>query len=164
MVCVHSAQDVQLQHRLKLGPWYLVAFAGALKSDADAARLKTFAAEIDAITRRYTPPQSDSDSIIQTITVFSGKRLELPLKAIPPSLMPSRTVHRYRATDTIYIDDQSYHAGHGRAYKGYGVAEDGHCPGVILIVRPDQYVAAVVSMEETHKARSFFEAVLTPQA
>lgn len=159
---MHSAQDVQLQHRLKLGPWYLVCFAGTLRSEADAARLRTFADGISDVVSRFTPRSGDPDSVIQTITVFSGKRLELPLGQIPPALTPSRTVHGYRATDTIYIDDDSYHAGHGQAYDGCGIVTDG--PGVIVVVRPDQYVAAVFSMDDVRAVRSFFKAVMHPQA
>ena len=34
----------------------------------------------------------------------------------------------------VYIDDQSYHSGHGRAYESYGVHPE---KGAMAIVRPD---------------------------
>ena len=34
----------------------------------------------------------------------------------------------------IYVDDQSYHSGHGHAYEFYGINPD---RGAITVVRPD---------------------------
>lgn len=34
----------------------------------------------------------------------------------------------------IYVDDDSYHSGHGRAYEYYGINPD---KGATVIVRPD---------------------------
>ncbi len=38
-----------------------------------------------------------------------------------------------------FVDDVSYHEGHGEAYKSYGVDEEKGC---IVIAWPDQYVGA----------------------
>jgi hypothetical protein len=43
-------------------------------------------------------------------------------------LMPLTDLHK------IYIDDESYHSGHGHAYEFYGVDPE---KGAIGIIRPD---------------------------
>jgi hypothetical protein len=49
------------------------------------------------------------------------------------------------AFDTVFADCMSYHNGHGQAYQGYGIDENVGC---IVVIRPDQYVAQVVRMDE----------------
>lgn len=44
-------------------------------------------------------------------------------------LTPTQDLHK------IYIDDESYNSGHGRAYEFYGVDP---MQGAVVIVRPDQ--------------------------
>ena len=35
----------------------------------------------------------------------------------------------------VFVDDESYHHGHGHAYESYGINED---EGRLVVVRPDQ--------------------------
>jgi hypothetical protein len=52
----------------------------------------------------------------------------------------------YTAFDTVFVDDESYHDGHGHAYEHYGI--DPHV-GAVVIVRPDGYVSLLVGLEDT---------------
>ncbi|KAI0389076.1 FAD binding domain-containing protein [Xylariaceae sp. FL0594] len=45
--------------------------------------------------------------------------------------------------DKVLVDAPSYHAGHGRAYEGYGVDPDVGC---VVVVRPDGYVGLVAAL------------------
>jgi hypothetical protein len=44
-------------------------------------------------------------------------------------LIPTLDLHK------VYIDDESYNSGHGKAYEFYGVDP---IKGAVVIVRPDQ--------------------------
>lgn len=54
----------------------------------------------------------------------------------------------------VYVDDQSYHSGHGHAYEFYGVNPE---EGAMAIVRPDGYVSMVLEIEDHGNISSFFE-------
>lgn len=157
VVCVNDAQDVQLQHRLKLGPWYLVAFPGAADGEGQKEKLNAFAVKLEKLLNKRSSPERDLDSVIQTITVFSGERLKVKPSHLPSVLQPTRGPHKYLAQDTFYVDDASYHSGHGHAYKGYGISTEGD--GVLIVVRPDQHVAGVVSLTDMDKVEALFDQV-----
>lgn len=56
-----------------------------------------------------------------------------------------------------YIDDEHYNLGHGHAYEKYGVEAE---KGAVVIVRPDQYVAKVLRLEDGEGVERFFEGCL----
>ncbi|KAI1815130.1 FAD binding domain-containing protein [Poronia punctata] len=47
--------------------------------------------------------------------------------------------------DKVLVDGESYTAGHGRAYEGYGVDPE---VGALVVVRPDGYVGLVTGLEK----------------
>ncbi|KAL9114952.1 MAG: hypothetical protein Q9227_001195 [Pyrenula ochraceoflavens] len=103
--------------------------------------------------KKHLPPKADIDSFIEVILVLSGERLKTQQEQIPDCFWPVTGKWRMRGesishmflllalltkprTDLhkTYIDDESYHFGHGHAYKFYGVSPD---EGATVIVRPD---------------------------
>lgn len=59
-----------------------------------------------------------------------------------------------------YIDDEHYNAGQGHAYERYGVDAQ---QGAVVIVRPDQYVAKVLALEDAAGVEKFFGGCLLEQ-
>lgn len=104
----------------------------------------------DGLIQRYLPPNSDIDSFIEVIVVLSGERLKINQEQIPQCFCPVTGKWRMRGRANpdhllrhlmtlldlhkIYIDDESYHSGHGHAYEFYGVRPE---KGAIAIIRPD---------------------------
>lgn len=99
--------------------------------------------------RRHLPPDSDIDSFIEVMIVLSGDRLKIDQEQIPKCFWPITGKWGMRGKTSsaiivsltissdlhkIYIDDESYHAGHGHAYDFYGVDPE---KGAVAIVRPD---------------------------
>ena len=84
------------------------------------------------------------------IVLLSGERLKTKLEQIPQDFCPevgkwrvrgkTNPHHVFEPSDSIldlhkiYIDDESYHSGHGHAYDFYGVSPKN---GATAIVRPD---------------------------
>ena len=61
--------------------------------------------------------------------------------------------------DKIFVDEESLHEGHGRAYEGYGVDPE---KGALVVVRPDGYVGLVTELarEGWTEVEKWFEGVL----
>ena len=57
----------------------------------------------------------------------------------------------------VYIDDDSYNNGHGHAYEALGIEAN---QGAMIVVRPDQYVSLVTSLDDYEGLQDFFERVL----
>ncbi|EHL00336.1 putative Phenol 2-monooxygenase [Glarea lozoyensis 74030] len=87
-----------------------------------------------SLISKFTKPEEDIDSFIETIVILSGNRTETQQDQIPPCFMPVSGKYRMRDIHKIYIDDESYNYGHGHAYEFYGIDPD---KGAIVIVRPD---------------------------
>ncbi len=135
--------------------------------------------------RKYTRSTADLDSVIQVYTTVATPRLEVKLSALPGILQPEQSPYGIRgelssrhllrvftlmkshpfpliAWDTIFADDATYHEGHGHAYKAYGIdplAEE----GCMVLVRPDQHVAAVLSISDVAKLDAVLGGVLLQQ-
>lgn len=59
-----------------------------------------------------------------------------------------------------YVDDEHYNAGHGHAYEQYGIDIE---RGAVVVVRPDQYVAKVLALDDSAGMEKFLEGCLLEQ-
>lgn len=53
----------------------------------------------------------------------------------------------------IFSDDDSWFSGHGKAYESLGIDASAGC---VVIVRPDQYVAAVTTLDDYASIGKYF--------
>lgn len=138
------------------GRWRVVIFAGDVREIAASRKLiqlgKYFSSEHGPI-KKYTAPGSDADSFIEVIILLSGERSTTKQEQIPDTFRPESGKWRVRDLHKIYIDDESYHSGHGHAYDVYGVDRKS---GAIAIVRPDGYVSMVLDIEDYAGISDFF--------
>ncbi|KAK5995656.1 Phenol hydroxylase [Cladobotryum mycophilum] len=110
-------------------------------------------------TSRFNTEQDPS--IVDVLMVHSAAREEVELL---------RDLHEvYHPFDNklgwdynkVFVDGESHHEGHGRAYERYGVDAD---KGAIVTVRPDGYIGLVTTLEEEgwHQMQRWFDGVLRP--
>lgn len=92
--------------------------------------------------------------------VAYGKRHETELEEIPESFYPFSGKNNIRDLHKIFFDDESYNKGHGQVYEYLGISPE---KGAIVIVRPDQYVSAVISMDDYAQLGKFFDGFLISQ-
>jgi hypothetical protein len=59
-----------------------------------------------------------------------------------------------------FVDDQSYHEGHGQIYQHYGISQEQGCA---VILRPDQYVSYVGPVDDYDAMDKFFTSFMIPQ-
>jgi phenol 2-monooxygenase len=92
-------------------------------------RLENLGVKLDAqdsFIRRFTPPGQAIDEVIEVLTVHAGSRQSVALLDLPEAFHPydEKEGWDYRK---VFVDDQSYHEGHGQAYANYGIDRNRGC-------------------------------------
>ncbi len=151
-----DARRMQLGQVLKAdGRWRLIAFAGADDrglAGSPVQRLCDFLADDPTSpVRRYTPDGSDSDATIDVRAVFQATHRELAIENMPPLLLPTKG--RYGLTDyeKVFCPDLAPGCD---IFDLRGVDRD---RGALVVIRPDQFIAAVLPLRDHTTLSKFFE-------
>ena len=145
------------------GRWRIVVFAGDVSDSSQMERVQKLGRSLSSpkssFIARFTPRGRPIDSVIEILTVHSAPRAAVELHDFPDIFRP------YSDRDgwdywKIYVDDQSYHEGHGHAYENYGVDTKKGC---LVILRPDQYVSWIGNLEDVGDMDLFFSGFMKPQ-
>ncbi|KAK5312511.1 hypothetical protein LTR93_011310 [Exophiala xenobiotica] len=159
-----DAKAMPLVQALKAdGRWRVFFFAGKIGLPSTLARLKKaclmiIAQYLDSThgpVCKYTSPMADIDSLIEPIVVFTGEKIKLEQDQIPQVFWPITGRWRMRDLHKTFVDDESYNSGHGHAYEKYGIDPE---IGATVIVRPDQYVSKILSIDDTEGIGALFDA------
>lgn len=156
-----DARPWHFQERLKAdGRFRVVLFAGNILEASQKLRVDRFCARLDAddsFIRQGKSPEAAIDSVVEVLTIHSSKRTDTELlRDFPEILHPfdKSTGWNY---DKVFVDDESYHEGFGDAYKNYGVDKELGC---VVVVRPDQHVAWVGSVDDFDGLQQYFQGCL----
>lgn len=144
------------------GRWRLIIFTGDLSISTQKARLDQLGERLarpDSVLNRFTPANARYDSVIELLSVHAGPRTGRTIFDFPEVFRPYDEVEGYDYWK-IYVDDESYHEGHGEMYKNYGIDPEQGCS---IILRPDQYVSYVGPMDAYDEMDKFFSAFMIPQ-
>ncbi|KAJ5728159.1 hypothetical protein N7493_004489 [Penicillium malachiteum] len=159
-----DSKPLQLMSRLiSDGRWRILIFAGDLSVEENRAKLDTIGSYLtseDGPVCTYTPPSNDIDSLMELIVVGHGKRHDVELEQIPECFYPVTSKNQTKDLHKIYYDDESYNKGHGHAYEFLGIDPK---EGALVVVRPDQYVSAVLNLHEYEEIGKFFGGFLISQ-
>ncbi|KAL1968519.1 hypothetical protein VTN77DRAFT_1729 [Rasamsonia byssochlamydoides] len=159
-----DARPWQFQERLKSdGRWRVIVFAGDIKQPAQSARVWALGealAQPNSFLHRYTPANAPIDSVIEILTIHSSPRREVELLRDFHEIF--RPFHKGTGWDywKVYVDDDSYHEGHGHAYEKYDVDR---VRGCMVALRPDQYVSWIGELEDVDDLGRFFDGFMLPQ-
>ncbi|KAI1145373.1 FAD binding domain-containing protein [Nemania diffusa] len=137
--------------------WHLVVFGGDIQHDSAAARLQKLALDLEGLTRAFTPSGSDPDSVFNIILVLSSKRANVELGEIPEIFTPVTGKWKSKDLLKVFVDDEGYDKTHGHAYEAYGIEPN---QGVLVVVRPDQYIARIGPLDDVQDVDSFFSGCL----
>jgi len=155
-----DGKRMQLGHLLKAdGRWRLLAFAGAGdmgQTGGDIARLCAELTNTPASPiMRYTPKEADIDSLIDMRAVFQTPHREMQLEGLPALLLPTKG--RYGL-----IDYEKAFCADGRADSDiYDLRGINRQYGALLIIRPDQFVAAVLPLANVAGVAAFFDGFMS---
>lgn len=144
------------------GRWRLIIFAGDILNTTQAQKIHSLGEKLNNPTsfiRRCTPSIQPIDSIIECLTVHSTPRKTVDIFHFPPIFRPYSPTNGWDYSK-ILVDDESYHEGHGQAYKNYGIDPEKGCA---VILRPDQYVSWVGEVDDYEMMERFFGGFLREQ-
>jgi len=147
---INDAKPVHLGHAaLADGRWRLYAFAGT--QDAGLRGLCRFLEEsADSPVRRFTPPGQDRDAVFDLRAVFQLPHTALAIESMPALLRPAK------GRFGLYDYEKVYSAVLKHAPDIYDLRGIDRQQGALVVVRPDQYVAHVLSLDAHQALAQFF--------
>ncbi len=141
------------------GRWRIILFAGNIASTPQSIRIQNFCTNLSApegLLRKYTPLSQELDSLIEILTIHSSPRQHTNLLDLPDLLHPFDKEVGW-AYEKVFVDDWSYHQGHGKAYDKWGVDAEKGC---IVVLRPDMYVGFIGDIEDIGGLEGYFSGLL----
>ena len=160
-----DAKPVQLGHVMKAdGRWRTVLFGDNMHNPTDPASpiAKSCAFLSRKLLPKYTSQRADIDSVIDVRAVLQQSRQSINITDLPGILLPHKGKFGIRDYEKVFTDEESYGFGFGEIYKSRGVNREQGC---IIVVRPDQYVSAVLplSQQANGMMEHFFDGFLKRQ-
>ena len=160
VVRVSDAKPVHLGHCGKAdGRWRLYAFAGQADLDQPESGLLALCRYLETDTasplRRFTPAGQDMDSIFDVRAVFPQAYTDVALEKLPALLLPSKGKLGLLDYEKVFSPDLKNSA--QDIYDMRGVDRQ---QGALVIVRPDQYVAQVLPLDDHAALSAYFEAFM----
>ncbi len=150
VVRLADAKPVHLGHAARAdGAWRLYAFA-----DASGSRLRELAAFLadspQSPINRFTPHGADIDSVIDVRAIFQQPHRDLKVQELPALLLPRKGAFGLVDYEKVFCPDLKNDAD---VFNLRGIDRD---KGVMVVVRPDQYVAHVLPLDAHSQLAAFF--------
>ncbi|KAI5458671.1 FAD binding domain-containing protein [Mariannaea sp. PMI_226] len=151
-----DARPWHLQELLRSnGTWRVILFPGDVSKPAQMKRLDSLCNELSSpssFLKRFTPSDGHYDSVIEVLTVHGAKRADVDIFDFAPVLRPYDEIEGWDY-NKIFVDDQSYHEGHGQLYETFGISREEGC---LVVLRPDQYISYVGKIDDYNSVDAFF--------
>ena len=149
-----DAKPVHLGHVARAdGAWRVYVFAdrpGPAEPDSRARSLLEYLGSEDSPLARFTPAGWAPDSVIDVRAIFQQPHRELSPSDLPRILLPRKGPFGLIDYEKAFCPDTS----RGDIFDLRGIARDNGC---IVIVRPDQYVSAVLPLTGNDALSAFFD-------
>ena len=156
-----DAKPVHLGHVIGAdGRFRIFVFAGSddpAAADSKLRRLCDFLEKSPASpVRRYTRPEEDIDAIIDVRAVFQQHHRDLAIGSMPTMLLPRKGRYGLHDYEKMFCADLK----DGRdIFTQRGIDREAGC---MVVVRPDQYVALVLPVDECDQLASYFDRFMLP--
>lgn len=156
VVRLSDAKQIQLGHTIKAdGRWRLFAFGDAHdkgQAKKPVAKLCRFLQEhSDSPIVKYTPKDSDIDSVFDVRAVFQLTHRDLAIETMPALLLPRKGSLGLMDYEKIFcacpLSD---------IYDTRGIDRN---HGALIAIRPDQYIACVLPLNDYEGLVEFFDAI-----
>jgi phenol 2-monooxygenase len=154
-----DAKEISLGHVVKAdGRFRVFAFADGSDPAAPSSRIQTlceFLAESsDSPIRRYTPADGDIDSVIDLRAVFQQGHRDVKIEAVPGILLPPKGRYGLRDYEKMFCAAPKSGSD---IFDMRGIDRERGC---LVIVRPDQYVAQVLRLDDFEGLAAYFAAFM----
>jgi phenol 2-monooxygenase len=155
VVRLADAKEMSLGHAAKAdGRWRIYAFADRSDHVSASSRIRALCdflmKSTDSPLRRYTPERQDIDAVIDVRAVFQHSHNNLNANEMPSLLLPSKGRLGLRDYEKMFCPDLKS----GKDIFDIRGIDREH--GCVVIVRPDQYVAHVLPLDDYEGISSFF--------
>jgi phenol 2-monooxygenase len=154
-----DGRPMQLGHCLKAdGRWRVILFSDAADPTAPASRLwracDWLAQDPRSPLIRHTPATADPDSVIDLRAVFQQPHRSIAAETTHPLLTPKKGRYGLSDTEKMFCPDPGFDI-----FDRRGIDRQSGCA---ILVRPDQYVAAVTPLDDPEAIAAFFKGVFAP--
>ncbi|GAB4085256.1 FAD-dependent monooxygenase [Myceligenerans cantabricum] len=159
---VADGNPVHLGHHARAdGRWRVYAFAddGGAGDGADAPVLEDWARWLstapDSPLVRYTPAGADPDAVLEAKVIYQRDHTRVEVDDVPAAFLPRVGPFGLVDYEKAYAADPAHDI-----FAARGIDRG----GAVVVVRPDQYVAAVLPLGATTELAGLFARVLLPPA
>lgn len=155
VVRVGDGKHMQLGEALAAdGRWRLIAFAGHGDDAGPASPVGRLCRHLvespRSPLRRHTPAGADLDAIFDVRAVFQQSHHQLAITAMPELLFPPKGRYGLRDYEKAFCTpvqpDRDI----------YAMRRIDRTQGCLVVVRPDQYVAHILPLEDTEALAAYF--------
>jgi len=151
-----DAKPLQLGHVARAdGAWRLYVFADRAdpaSPESRARQLCDVLASEKSPLARFTPPGAEPDSVLDVRAVFQQGHREVAVDALPSVLQPRKGRFGLIDYEKAFCVDPA-----ADVFDGRGIDRDAGC---VVVVRPDQHVAAVLPLDDAQALTDFFAGIL----
>jgi phenol 2-monooxygenase len=160
VIRVADAKPVHLGHTVRAdGRWRIFAFAGAedpaLPNSGIRSLCEFLVGSQDSPVRKYTSQAEDIDAVIDVRAIFQQDHHALAIETMPSLLLPQKG--RYGLCDYEKIFCADLKSGND-IFALRGIDRERGC---MVIVRPDQYVAHVLPLDDHGALSAYFDGFMT---
>ena len=134
------------------GKWRILVFAGDLSSKAQRKVVHSLAETLQSLQRRYSKDGSHTTSTIEVLLLHSGSRTSVEPLDLHEVYHPWDGAQGWDLWK-IFSDDAGDFEPCSSAYEKYCIDKKGGC---LAILRPDQHVSFVGSLDHHSPVESFF--------
>ena len=156
VVRVADGNPIHLGHHHRAdGRWRIYVFADAAPGQASAAPdlAQWLAAAADSPVTAHTPSGADLDAIFDVKVIYPAQLADVDLGQVPDVFLPRTGPFGLIDYEKVFALDEHCDI---RTERGIDPA------GAVVVVRPDQYVAAVLPLSARTELAGFFAGCLTP--
>jgi phenol 2-monooxygenase len=158
---VADAKPLHLGHVARAdGAWRLYIFADQHHPGAEesgARDLCDFLASQASPVGRFTPAGAEPDSVIDVRAIFQQDHRDLDIGEMPPALLP-------RKGPFGLVDYEKMFCPNPKTEDIFDARRVNRGTGCVVVVRPDQYVAHVLPLNEHDALTQFFAGILNAPA
>ncbi|RLK48108.1 FAD-dependent monooxygenase [Microbacterium telephonicum] len=157
---VADGNAVHLGHHAKAdGRWRVYAFADAAAPGVPSALADwaAWAGSEEGFVARHTPAGADVDAVFDVKVVYQQAHEDVDVARVPALFRP-------RSGPLGLVDWEKVFAAAPSAWNRVDIFDERALSrdGVVVVVRPDQYVAAVLPLTATDELAAFFAGALRP--
>lgn len=151
-----DARPIQLGHVMEAdGRWRIIVFANSKNPTDQSSEIHQLAkyleTSVDSPVQKYTPSGSDTDAVIEILTVFQHDYREIEFESLPSILWPAKGKYELRDYEKTFCTDLD----NGEdIYDTRGIDREQGC---IIVVRPDQHIANVLPLDAYAELAVFFD-------